>query len=48
MASRKQFVLCVRNKGYEASLERRKIYELLSDRDAATLSYTGHKHKTSR
>jgi len=35
MANRKQFVLCVRNNGYEASLERRKIYQLLSDRDAA-------------
>jgi hypothetical protein len=26
--------LCVRNAGYEASLERRKIYEAVPDRDA--------------
>lgn len=30
------FVLCVDNKGYEVSLERRKIYEALADEDAAT------------
>jgi len=36
MASRKQFVLCLRNNGYEASLERRKIYQVISDRDVAT------------
>ena len=29
------FVICVRNDGYEVSLERRKIYEVLADRDAA-------------
>ena len=29
------FVICVRNDGFEASLERRKIYEVLADRDAA-------------
>jgi hypothetical protein len=28
-------VLCLRNDGYEVSLEPRKIYEVLSDRDAA-------------
>ena len=33
--TRRQLVLCVRNKGYEASLERRKIYQVLPDRDAA-------------
>ena len=32
---RKTFVVCVRNEGYEASLERRKIYQALGDRDAA-------------
>jgi len=32
---RKQFTVCVRNKGYEVSLERRKIYEVLPDSDAA-------------
>jgi hypothetical protein len=29
------FALCLRNQGYEASLERRKIYEVLPDRAAA-------------
>jgi len=33
-----QFVVCVRNKGYEASLEPRKIYQALSDKEAE-----GHK-----
>lgn len=32
---RRSLVLCLRNDGYEASLERRKIYQALSDRDAA-------------
>jgi hypothetical protein len=36
---RKRFAVCVRNKGYEASLERRKIYEVLPDPEAAK-----HKH----
>jgi hypothetical protein len=36
MATKKrQLVLCLRNKGYEVSLERRKIYQVLPDRDAA-------------
>ena len=35
MAMRRQLVLCLRNKGYEVSLERRKIYQVLSDRAAA-------------
>jgi hypothetical protein len=35
MATAKQFVLCLRNRGYEASLERRKVYEVLADKDAA-------------
>jgi hypothetical protein len=34
-ATRRQLVLCLRNKGYEVSLERRKIYQVLLDRDAA-------------
>jgi hypothetical protein len=29
-----QFVVCVNNDGYEASLERNKIYVVLPDRDA--------------
>lgn len=33
--SAKQFVVCVRNEGYEASLERRKIYQVLTDVSAA-------------
>lgn len=33
--SSKQFVICVKNKGYEVSLERRKIYMVVADADAA-------------
>lgn len=31
----KQFAVCVKNDGYEVSLERRKIYQLLPDPEAA-------------
>ena len=31
----KHFAVCVRNEGYEESLELRKIYEVLEDSDAA-------------
>ncbi|MBI3762496.1 MAG: hypothetical protein HY260_11625 [Chloroflexi bacterium] len=31
---RPRFVLCIRNEGYSASLEKRKIYRVLPDRDA--------------
>jgi len=31
----KQFVVCLENDGYEVSLERRKIYRVLPDVDAA-------------
>jgi hypothetical protein len=31
----KRFAVCLRNKGYEVSLERRKIYQVLPDPDAA-------------
>lgn len=31
----KQFAVCVRNDGYEVSLERRKIYQVLPDLEAA-------------
>ena len=31
----KQFAVCLRNDGYEVSLERRKIYQVLPDPDAA-------------
>ena len=31
----KQFVVCIKNEGYEVSLERRKIYRVLPDPDAA-------------
>lgn len=34
-STRRDLVLCVRNAGYEASLERWKIYRALPDRDAA-------------
>ena len=30
----KQFVVCLNNEGYEVSLERRKIYRVLSDPEA--------------
>ncbi|OGW36332.1 MAG: hypothetical protein A2X58_03880 [Nitrospirae bacterium GWC2_56_14] len=31
---KKHFILCVENQGYEASLEIRKIYQVLIDREA--------------
>jgi hypothetical protein len=34
-AARKRFVVCLRNEGYEVSLEKRKIYEFLPDVEAA-------------
>ncbi len=35
MATRSRpLALCLRNKGYEVSLERRKIYQVIPDRDA--------------
>ena len=40
-STRKRFVVCLRNDGYEVSLERRKIYQVLPDADAA-------KHKELR
>lgn len=40
-SSPKKFVVCVKNKGYEVSLETRKIYQVLRDTDAA-------KHKQLR
>lgn len=30
-----KYLLCVENEGYEASLERRKLYETLPDKEAA-------------
>jgi hypothetical protein len=33
--SGKKFVVCLKNKGYEVSLERRKIYQVLPDPEAA-------------
>ena len=33
-ATEAAFVLCVQNEGYEASLELRKIYQILPDEDA--------------
>ena len=40
-STRKGFVVCLRNKGYEVSLELRKIYQVLPDPEAA-------KHKQVR
>ena len=34
VASSRQFAVCVNNSGYEASLERNKIYVVLPDEDA--------------
>ncbi len=33
-SSPRRFVVCVKNKGYPASLELRKVYEVLPDTDA--------------
>ena len=33
-ATERRFAVCVRNEGYEASLERNKIYAVLADDDA--------------
>jgi hypothetical protein len=38
-STRQRFVACLRNKGYEVSLEGRKIYQALPDPDAEK-----HKH----
>ena len=35
MPERKHFAVCIRNEEYEASLELRKIYEILDDPEAA-------------
>ncbi len=34
MPAKKRFLLCIRNKGYEVSLERRKLYQIVPDADA--------------
>jgi hypothetical protein len=34
---RQRFLICVKNKGYEASLETRKLYERLPDKEAEKL-----------
>lgn len=34
VTTRRTFAVCVRNEGYEASLERNKIYVVLPDEDA--------------
>ena len=34
MAMKKHFMICVDNRGYESSLETRKLYEVLTDRMA--------------
>jgi hypothetical protein len=35
MRAAKKFAVCLKNKGYEASLELRKIYQVLPDPEAA-------------
>ncbi len=32
--TKRQLVLCLKNEGYEVSLERRKLYQVVPDRDA--------------
>jgi len=34
--SKRRFVVCVKNEGYEVSLERRKIYVSIQDQEAQT------------
>jgi len=34
-----QLAVCINNTGYEAALERRKIYQVLDDPDATTMQY---------
>lgn len=36
LSSRKNLVVCVKNKGYQAALERRKIYQVIADRQASS------------
>ena len=36
MPAVREFVICLDNRGYEVSLERRKLYEVLPDAKAAT------------
>ncbi len=36
MPTAKTFVLCLRNTGYEVSLEPRKLYQVLPDREASS------------
>jgi hypothetical protein len=33
--NKRQLVLCLRNEGYEVSLEKRKLYQVIPDRAAA-------------
>ena len=37
--SRTRFAICIKNKGYEASLERGKVYRLILDSEASTYGY---------
>ena len=37
--SKRRFVVCVKNAGYEVSLERRKIYVCIEDEDAHTQKF---------
>ncbi len=37
--SRVRFVVCIKNKGYEVSLELCKLYRLVSDQDAERRGY---------
>lgn len=37
--ARIRFAVCIKNKGYEASLERGKVYRLIPDAEAARRGY---------
>jgi hypothetical protein len=36
LSSRKNWVICVKNKGYQAALERMKIYQVVPDSQASS------------
>jgi hypothetical protein len=45
MAEPKRFAVCIRNEGNEASLELRKIYEVLADEKLRATRWFGHRRE---
>lgn len=39
MVMKSDFVICINNEGYEASLERWKVYRVMEDEQAAALNH---------